>query len=288
MEIKRKASQLLRVAMLACTCLAGIAILMAVLTQYDNGTAYFQTDAWLPAVAVSLALLGGLLGTVGSILAPKETLSDSPFGKISISPAAIGGLVASILMLWKYMAQGRATIDLILALMLVLLTVYAFLSSLARLRESHATALVFLGFAAMLCCMLIATVCYFDMALEMNAPAKVFTQIALLIAAVCFTAEIRCLLKAPLPKLLLVLLSWLAPISALAIGSVIPLLLLGELSDPTYAATSALLLGILASIPLRMHALKKASVSPSEEETEDEEANSPDTPTDDVNGENLT
>ena len=288
MEIKQKASQLLRIAMLACTLLAGIAILVATLTQYDNGTAYFMVGAWLPAVAVSLALLGGLLGTVGAILARKEDLSDSPFGNNLPSPLAIGGLVASILMLWKYMTQGRAIIDLILALLLVLLTVYALLSSFAKLRESHATALVFLGFAAMLGCMLIAIVCYFDMSLEMNAPAKVSTQVALLVTAVYFTAEIRYLLRAPLPKLLLVLLSWIAPLGALAVCSTIPLLLLGELTDRTYAATSALLLGMLALIPLRMHALKKAPVSPSEEETEGEKADSPDTPTDDANGEDLT
>ncbi len=294
MEIKRKAAQILRIAMLACTLLSGIAILLAVFTQYDNGSAYFMTDAWLPTVAVSLALLGGVAGTVGAIFTPAESFSASPFRGNLPSPAAVGALAASLLMLWSYLAQGRATVDLIMALLLALTAVYALLSSLSRFREQHGTALVYLGFLAVLCGMLIAVVCYFDMSVEMNAPAKVLTQTALLIYVVYLTAEIRYLLRAPLPRLLLSLLSWLAPISALSVLSVLPLLYLGELSGMTYAAASALLLGVLVTVPLRMHALRKTPTSLSAEEAEGteteeaEEETAPDTPTDDANGEDLT
>ena len=192
-------------------------------------------------------------------------------------------------MLWGY-TQSGAWINLIAALLLFLTALYAGLSSLSRIREQYTTALVCLGFFAIFCCMLIAAVCYFDMSVEMNAPAKVSTQVALLITAVYFTTELRALLGIPLPRLLLSLLSWLTPIASLSVFVTFPLLYLGEILNPTYLAASALLLSVLAAVPLRLYAqLKKSPVPLCTEDDNTAAAEKPtDTPTDDTNGEDLT
>lgn len=199
------AARILLISLAGCLLLAMALMTAAMLLNLEVGTNYFSRGAILPKLAIFSAILGGLCGVTAILLFPAERLSGySPLdaGAFSGVPAAIGFafLGASA----AFFSDG---VYRILFPVLALLSAVYFLlgGAFAGGRKGLSRFFPVLGVAPVVACILWVAYSYFDLSVEMNAPVKVPVQLALLLAMLCFTEELRFPLGRPMPRLCLIL-----------------------------------------------------------------------------------
>ena len=181
----------------AAAALAAILQAAAILTCSEPGSNYFTKGSLLPILAVSAALLSALLGSIAAWTTKAPADSELIFSeRASVFCPAVGFL---------YFREKRAA--LLCIPFLLLAAIYSVLVNLPQQRKRRSsTAMV--GFAAVIACALLNTYLYFDMSVEMNAPAKTALQAGLLCVMLMLVGELRFLVGTPQPRVFLMLCSW--------------------------------------------------------------------------------
>lgn len=254
----------MRTAFAVCSALAAILQTLAVLISYDPTANYFERGAILPTLAVCLAIAGIVCGTIAARMTNTETLNDSPFSKqIAIPYAAIGFLLTAIVLPLNASAE-RMTLTLVASVFSVLAALFHILSCIPSIREKHTSVICFLGFAAIIGCILSMAYFYFDVSVEMNAPLKVAVQMGLITAMLGYVGELRYLLGQPMPRTYLTVLSWSISVGALSAIAVPIAMIAKKLPRVDYAVGGLLVLCIATTQILRMRTLLS---TPSTEDT---------------------
>ncbi len=188
-----------------CLLLSMGLMTVAVLRNPEAGTNYFVRGARLPAVAAAAAISGGLCGVAAILLLPASRLAGySPLdaGVFSGIPAAVGFAVLGVCSV--FFADGAFRI--LFPVLGFLSAVYLLWSGALSGKNGRTSGLFqLLGIAPVISCILWVAYSYFDLSVEMNAPVKVTVQIALLLAMLCFTEELRFPLGRPMPRFYLLL-----------------------------------------------------------------------------------
>ena len=117
----------------------------------------------------------------------------SPQGNLSALPAGIGFLAGGFIMF----LSNTTKLTYAISVFCLLAAIYHVVSALSLIENAFGTA--FIGFSAIIACILLTGYFYFDTSLEMNAPIKVTVMLGLLISMIYFTGEIRTLIGIPLP-----------------------------------------------------------------------------------------
>ena len=275
MKLPARMLRLLPPVLLSLTGLITLLQILAFLLDYEAPAAnYFSVGAILPTIANVLTVLVVLAGCLLALLIPKNQLQlgTLPVRAASI-PAAVGFLAGAVILLLSL----NSTASRFAVLFLLLGAAYALLSGYAPARMSATSAL--LGFAAVLGCILLDALYYFDSSLEMNAPVKVTVIIGLLCAMLYYTGEIRILLGKPAPRLYMMLCFWLLgagglaalpiPIAALAGAfarttspSNAPVLA-QQMYHPEYLAGALIVLGTAISAGIRLWSWLRQGAVPS-------------------------
>lgn len=254
----------MRTAFAICSALAAILQTLAVLISYDPTANYFERGAILPTLAVCLAIAGIVCGTIAARMTNTETLNDSPFSKqIAIPYAAIGFLLTAIVLPLNAPTE-RMPLTLVTSVFLVLAAFFHILSCIPSIREKHTSVICFLGFAAIIGCILSMAYFYFDVSVEMNAPLKVAVQMGLITAMLGYVGELRYLLGQPMPRTYLTVLSWSISVGALSTIAVPIAMIAKKLPRVDYAVGGLLVLCIATTQILRMRTLLS---TPSTEDT---------------------
>lgn len=245
----------LRTAFAVCSALAAILQTLAVLISYDPTANYFQRGAILPTLAVSLAIAGTVCGTLAARMTDTTTLNDSPFSESIVIPyAAIGFLLTAIVLPFNAPTE-RMTLTLVTSVFLVLAALFHIFLCIPSIRQKHATALSFLGYAAILGCILAMAYFYFDVSVEMNAPLKVAVQTGLITSMLGYVGELRYLLEKPMPRMYLTVLSWAISLGSLSAIAVPVAMIAKKLPRIDYASGALLVLCIVTTQILRMRTL---------------------------------
>lgn len=241
--------------------LAEILWVLAILVQYDDASNYFVHGATLPTLAGILVALGVVLGTVAAILTdptvlPGTVFSDEP----QINPAAFGFFAAAICMIVS-VTMGTASLLSILFIVAALLgAIYAVCVAHPNLRRSE-TAVAFIGFFAVIACILLCAYYYFDLSVEMNAPIKTTVQLGVLAAMVYLLAEIRFLLGNGQKRVSLALSFALVSIGAFSSLAVPIAFLAGKTDRIDYLAGALLVLSMELAATLRIYHLLKHEIT---------------------------
>ena len=183
-----------------CSLIAAIpaALLQAIayLRIYgDSGSNYFASASPLPDLAVIFALLSCAFGIAAICLWKKAPIHPStPFGNLTSIPAALGFLAGAVLML----LSNDTKLTYAVAIFFFLAAGYQLLLAFQPIKDRYLTA--FIGFSAVIGCILMEGYYYFDATLEMNAPVKVSVLMGLLFAMIYYTNELRLLIGNPLPR----------------------------------------------------------------------------------------
>ena len=211
-------------------------------------------------LALILAILGAVAGSVAAVMTDRQALRSTIFGAKNFpAPLAFGAVAAAFLFLLYQLTSKRADasislFDVITAVCLILTVAYAVLTSIRKTVETGALA-AFLGIFAVVACILLNAYYYFDVSIEMNAPLKTATQVGLLCAMVYFTGEIRYLLGTPMPRTILMLGAWLISLGALSALAVPVAFFAGKLDRPDYLAGALLSLSAALTALFRLHTL---------------------------------
>lgn len=270
----------LRLAFAVSSLLAALLQALAVLTSYDPSANYFLRGAFLPSLAVVFAILGAICGTVAAYMTKAEALRPSPFSqRLSIPFAALGFDLAAIFLLLNTPAE-RMTLTLVTSIFLLLATFYHIFMAIPSIRNKCPVVLCFLGYTAIVGCILATAYFYFDISVEMNAPLKVAVQTGLITVMVGYTGELRYLLGKPMPRMYLALISWGISFGSLASLSVPIAYFTGKLPRIDYAAGAVLVLCLVLTQLLR---LKTLLTKPA-----DSEQNTSDAPEEVTDGKDLT
>ncbi len=201
MNNDEKTNRMLGYLFTALTGLAALAAVLAVLLDFEVQTNYFSSGAVLPRVAAKLMLAAIAVGVSRSLLVKKGHIGERPFQPSkALSPAFYCFLIGALLLL----LQGISATTVLMALCLVLSAAYIFFTESSLVKKDAGTT-VFYGFAAVLAPICFCALFYFDASVEINAPMKVASTLALLCSMLYFTGELRFLLGRPLKKLFLVM-----------------------------------------------------------------------------------
>lgn len=251
----------LRIASATSALLVEILALLAILLQFDGTSNYFAHGAILPTLAIGFALLGVVLGTVAAILTKSGSLPASVFSdKPCLNPASVGFLAAAICMIVSVSAGTESIWSVLFIVSALLGAIYTVCVSLPSVRRS-ATAVAFVGFFAVIACILLCAYYYFDLSIEMNAPLKIAVQLGVLAAMVYLLAEIRFLLGNGQKRVLLALSFALVSVSALSSLAVPIAFLLGKTDRIDYLAGALLALSVALAAELRIYRLLKHQIS---------------------------
>lgn len=232
-----------------CSLASALLQTIAVLTAYEASANYFRNGSPLPTLAAVFAILGTVLGTAASFLTSQEELAESPFGTRPIhAPATLGFLAVAIVL---PLSTHQTTLGNISAIFSAIAILYS-VSFLFIKRNKKNDIIVFLGFAAVLTCILITAYYYFDHAVEMNAPLKVSTQTGLLFALLYYTGELRYLIGTARPRVFLMLASWAISIGSLSALSVPVAFWTGKIDRADYAVGGFLVFCIVLTALARM------------------------------------
>ena len=198
---KKTLSAILKWGSLGAAALTAVLQTLAHLLSYDPNSNYFQIDAPLPYIAVAVAAVGALCGILCAALMPAPR-NVAPFSDnvLTSLPAALGMLAFPIISA----SFTKGTIPMLASLALICAAAYSILCT-TPLCKSAPTGLCLLGFGSVIAAALVNATFYFDTTLEMNAPAKVALQTALLFAMLYYTAELRYLLDRAKPRLFIAL-----------------------------------------------------------------------------------
>ncbi len=247
---------------------------LAFLFSYESGKSnYFTADAPLPMISYVLSIVG-LAWSIALIrLLPKSisTHQKNLPCPIASLPIALGFLTGATTLA----LSDHSKLALLTVAFLLLAACYALLVAFAK--QVDATWKALGGFSAVLACILLNAIYYFDTTLEMNAPIKITLLVGLLSAMLYFTAELRYLLEKPAAKLHVIF-----SVSTLALGGLtaIPLPLafaVGLLNRPTtpegvpmlakyfqhpaYVAGAFVVLGVSVGAAIRLWAQLRAPIA---------------------------
>lgn len=247
---------------------------------------YFASDSLLPKASVAFALLGCALAIVGFFLQRKtDERSDAlphSYAPLASALGFLGG--AGILLL-----SDSSNLVSVTAVCLILAAAYQILLTFRVFQESAITAMI--GFSTVVGCILTVGYYYFDSSLEMNAPVKIHVMMGLLLAMLCYTAELRFLLGIGKPKIFKLLSCATVCVGAL---TAIPLpvaflagcfdrasaikstsLMAATLQYPAYLAGAVILLGITVTAAWRMLSVGLSKENDSAIPAESAEATTP-------------
>lgn len=209
MNDNEKTSRILGYLFTALTGLAALTAVLAVLFDFEVQSHYFRSGAVLPRIAAKFVLATVAVGASRSLLTKKAQIGEHPFRTSKfLSPAFYGFLIGALLLL----LQEISATTILMALCLVLSAAYVFFAESPSVQKDAGTT-VFYGFSTILSPICFCALFYFDASIEINAPMKVASTLALLCSMLCFTGELRFLLGRPLKKLFLVLAHTAAAIS---------------------------------------------------------------------------
>ena len=262
---------------LLCSIIAAIpaALLQALayLQVYgDSGSNYFSSASPLPDLAVIFALLSCAFGVAAVCLWKKAPIHPrTPSGSLTSIPAALGFWAGAVLML----LSNDTKLTYAVAIFFFLAAAYQLLLAFQTIKDSFLTA--FIGFSAVIGCILLEGYYYFDATLEMNAPVKVSVLIGLLFAMIYYTNELRWLIGNPFPRANLLISACLLGIGALSAIPVPLAFLLGKFDrlasvktdrfmvaqflHPEYLAGAVVLLGVCITVGWRLCQLLKDNAS---------------------------
>ena len=206
--------------------IAAILQMLAMLFSHERTENYFVADSPLPIIAAIFALISLLTGFAAALIHRKEIRTEivSRFHKLHYATAfgflcALSGVVVTLtqraLDIWErhtdsqrffrdYLSSTPAKLMLLSIPFLILAIVYCVLLA-HKGYEKDPPKNAWFGLAAIIACALLSVTLYFDMSVEMNAPAKIFLQGGCLCAMIFFTAELRRLLGKKFALLLLML-----------------------------------------------------------------------------------
>ena len=259
-----------RVATLISACLAALLQVIAVLTIYQPDSHYFDQTSILPSLAVFVAIVGAICGTVAACMTERQSLNDTPFSRnASRAPIAVGFLAPAILL-----PNSEFNVNSVLTIAIVAISgiavVYGILTNVPPLAQKIPTATVLTGFAAVIGCVALNAYYYFDMTLEMNSPLKVSVQMGLLFATLYLTGELRYLLGVPMPRTFLMLGAWLVSIGALSAFAIPVAYFAGLTNRDDYMAGAILVLCILLTALARAFTLLFSKSQANSEQTPNE------------------
>ena len=252
----KKPVGILRLAFAILSIAAALLQTVALLTSYDAIANYFIRGSILPTLAVVFALLGAVGGTAAAILTDPKELNPTPFAqRLLQAPALLGFLAVAILLPIYGNRAATPRLPIAAAVLLSLAVLYCILSGIPSMREKHSTAIIFLGFATVIGCIVTVACYYFDISIDMNAPVKVATQIGILCSMLYFTCEIRYLLGKTMPRMYLAVSSWVIAIGALCAPAVPVAYFAGKLTRTDYAAGAVLVFCVILTVLLRLKTL---------------------------------
>lgn len=263
MEQGLKKNYIIWILFSGCSLLSALLQVIAVLTVYDNSANYFKDGAVLPVFAAGFALLAAIFGTVAACKTKISTPNASPFSqKACLTPATIGFLIASILLMFFAHTTAYEWLGSVSVGFLLLAALYSFLISLPKFRNNRTTALTFIGFFAILSCIVLTAYFYFDASVEMNAPIKTLVQLGLLCATVYYTGELRYLLGRPQPRLFLTLCTWMIAFGSLSAVALPIAFCVDKLKRVDYTAGALLIFCITLTALSRLRMLLNNQAKP--------------------------
>lgn len=184
--------------------LAALLQTAAIFFGSEPSSNYFSKDALLPTLAFALALLSAILGSIAAWTTKAPSEPNLIFSKRASVFCPAVGFLAPAITLFNFREKRAA---LLCIPFLFLAAFYSVLVNLPEQRKRRgSTALV--GFASVIACALLNTYLYFDMTVEMNAPAKVALQAGLLCAMLMLLGELRFLVGTPQPHVFMMMCSW--------------------------------------------------------------------------------
>lgn len=236
----------LRFTVAASAILAMLLQSLAYLASLVTDSNYFAYGSILPILAVASAAVAAAVGTADAILSGKaQKLDRKDRSRLASLPAAIGFAVAGIHLL----LIAPTKLGIIGAILLIFGALYCALDCIGT--EKFGSVAPLIGFANVLGCACLTCYHYFDQTVEMNAPAKVTIQLALLVAMLFYTAELRCRLGNPAPRLYRMLNAWTLASGALASLPIILAFAAGKITRVDYLTAAILVLGVTATAGIR-------------------------------------
>ena len=226
---------------------------IAMLTAYEPDTSYFSAGSPFPPLAVLCAVLAALCGIVHVCVSDASQINVAPF---SLLASLISGtcflLCGIILSLCSTLNWSLAT-----ALFFFLAAAYSFLSG-SVFAKKYPAAVALLGFTAVIACALGNMYCYFDISLEMNAPAKVLVQTSLLFSMIYYTGEIRFLLGREKTRFYQILAFCTLAANVLCVTALPVAYFKGAFCRIDYLGLSIASLGVFLSILIRLLTVSKS------------------------------
>lgn len=265
-----KQNNLYKVLFAVCIVLSVLAAVLsaaAVAVDYDPQKNYFSSNAplfWAACITAAVAFAVGIAATVTT---PHEKLSDTPFcNRINAYPTAVGfALALSAISLQEVSEPTSQLLIPFMVIALALSTAYSILSSIPNLIKNRPNLVAGIGLSSIASCLLLNIYLYFDLTVEMNAPLKLFVQIGLLCAMLYYTAELRYLLKIPMPRVFLLVGSATVSIGSLCAISLPVAFFTDKLPRFDYLACAVAVLAVIIVVIARMFALlnpKKDPIQP--------------------------
>ncbi len=241
-------------ALVALVCMT-----VAFQTQYDAPVAnYFKRGAILPSVACIFAGISAILGVVWGILMPKGKIPSSslPFGRASFV-SATGYLFCGFFIVLGLVKNNFSDSQFGLKIAVLVFALISVAYTLAVSfcdpeQESVKKLLIWLGFAPIICHILLCAVLYFDASVEMNASMKVLSLVGLLFTMILYTGELRFHTGKPMPKFYIVLLSWAVAFGGMCAIAISGACLTGKINLAEYSAVSYAVDGCFVSSAIRL------------------------------------
>ena len=272
----KRSSRILRIlpfVILGLSFLAALFQTLAYLLAYEAPKAnYFSAGAPLPVIAAICAVLSCLAGVAVFPLIEKKALQvhELPMRRASLF-GAIGFAAGAVIL----MLSVSGKLSTVTSILLLVSAAYSLCVAFLPAQKNAVTAL--LGFAAILGCILLDALYYFDTSLEMNAPVKVSVLIGVLCAMIYYTGELRILLGQAMPRLYLLLSSLAVGVGALSALPVPIAAITGifnrsaspanaaflaeRLFHPEYLAGAVIVLGTAVCAWIRLWTLLRSPVS---------------------------
>ncbi len=239
----------LRITVAVSAALAMLLQCIAYLASLQVGSNYFEYRALLPILASVSAIIAATVGTLDAILTGKQSIKPKDRVRLASLPAAIGFAIAGVHLL--LIAPTR--LGIISAILLIFGALYCALDCIGTNKFGALAPLI--GFAAVLGCACLTGYHYFDNTVEMNAPVKVSLQLALLVAMLFYTGELRCRLGIAAPRTYQMLNAWMLASGSLASLPIVFAYLAGKITRADHLTAAILVLGITATAGIRFASL---------------------------------
>lgn len=260
---QKKSTKILYAIWFASAILAAILTAVAIFTDYDEKANYFLKEAPVLIAALICAAVSLISGIAAAISVDVASIRKSPFPKRPVFlPTAFGYammIIALVFTVYTLSQQEKPVSGLptvvFTVISLVLALYYSILSGQPEQIDRKPTQTAGFGLFAILAPLCINVHFYFDVLVEMNAPLKLFLQIALLLAMLYYTSELRYLLKKPTPRLFLMLSAATVSVGSLCALSLFAALIASHLSRLDYIAGAIVVICVMITALIRMASL---------------------------------